>query len=258
MVPEPVPGVVEALALPMPGMVEVPEAGPGTGVELPRLELAPGISEVPDPEPVPAVELLAREPDAGVTVPLALGLGPGVEDELDPNPVRGIVELLDPEAGPDAAVPTATSGQFFGRGTMAPPDGGPVGCALAASAIVTTPNVSAAVANRFIRPQPFSPQRVPRLRRATAPPIAWPVSGAQRRNRRHSRPRGVRNDLPEGTLASLAQHLGAGLLRSRRADGGLDLLLLLGQGRSWLPPLLSSDRKPDGLTRRVLCQLTGN
>jgi hypothetical protein len=202
MVPEPVPGVVEPLALPMPGMVEVPEAGPGTGVELPRLELAPGISEVPDPEPVPAVGPLTREPDAGVTVPLAvplaLGLGPGVEDELDPNPVRGIVELLDPEAVPGVVVPAATSGQFFGPGTMAPPDGGPVGWALAARAIVTTPNVSAAVANRFICPRPFSPQRVPRLRRATAPPIAWPVSGAQRRNRRHSRPRGVRNDLPEG------------------------------------------------------------
>jgi hypothetical protein len=198
MVPEPVPGVVEPLALPIPGMAEVPEAGPGTGVELPRLEFAPGISEVPDPEPVPAVEPLAREPDAGVTVPLALGLGPGVEDELDPNPVRGIVELLDPEAVPGVVVPAAASGQFFGPGTMAPPDGGPVGCALAASAIVTTPNVSAAVANRFIRSRPFSPQRVPRLRRATAPPIAWPVSGAQQRNRRHSRRRGVRNDLPEG------------------------------------------------------------
>jgi hypothetical protein len=121
----PVPGVTDPPAAePDPdvvgGTVTVPEPEPLPIVEPLALEPVPGVVELPEPEPLPIVEPLALEP------------------------VPGVVELPELEMVPDA-----TPGHCGPPGVVVLPEGD-VCWALAVSAIVKTPTVSAAIANRFI------------------------------------------------------------------------------------------------------------
>jgi hypothetical protein len=98
--------------------------------------LVPGVADPPAVEPEPAVAGgtgAVPEPD-----PLPIVDPPAVE------PVPGMVVLPAPEVGPGA-----TFGHFWSPGVVVLPAGG-VCWALAVSAIVKTPTVSAVIANRFM------------------------------------------------------------------------------------------------------------
>jgi hypothetical protein len=147
-VEDPVPAVEPVPLVPVPGVVEVPEL-------LPIAEpLEPEPGEIT--EPLPVVEPLLLEPAVlpeppTEVEPLALVPAPGViAPELVPVPgvpppgtVDGVPVL------PCVPVPDATSGHLGPPGVVVLPDGG-VCCALAVSAHVIAPIVSAAVTNRFI------------------------------------------------------------------------------------------------------------
>ena len=97
----------------VPGVADPPAVEPEPAV-------AGGTGAVPEPDPLPIVEPLAVEP------------------------VPGMVVLPAPEVGPGA-----TFGHFWSPGVVVLPAGG-VCWALAVSAIVKTPTVSAVIANRFM------------------------------------------------------------------------------------------------------------